>query len=674
MTKRVIQYCFLLSMTAVHFNNVSAQGGVGAPIYLQDFGPGHEDPAFVGTALPPTHSAFTFTNDLCPAPGSYTIVRRMNVAGCYKGEWLGVSRDHITPGKDVGMFMMINNTSSASPRIVYTDTVRKTLCGGTSFEFSTALLNIDDKAKNVCFPTDDLPRFALTVEDGAGNVLGTDTTSGIYYAAPIEPYKFGEYYTDFTLASDVSMVVLKVTLLKSSAYNDCGDDFAIDDVMLTALGAKVNANFIGQPANYIFSSVCFQDNKTISMTGDMQPFYTNPQIQWQQSTDNGVTWIDIPGATGNSYSRSFSVPDTFLFRLSGAGSATMANPDCRVVSQVLTVNVNGLPKDFKVTNTSPVCSGQTLFFEANGGDIYNWYGPNGFSQTVFNPNIGFASLADSGMHYVDIITQGGCYATDSTYVKVIGTDVHAGPNASICKGQQVQLQATIGTSYSWAPAAGLNSTKTPNPKARPAATTVYVVTVTDKDGCSDTAHVTINVVNGTEVKAVIDGTEYLCRSIDSASFRSVSEGNITKWEWDLGNAQTDTTAKPPPQYYTIPSAAVTYIVRLSVSDNTGCKDTAYRVLKVEDNCYIAVPSAFTPNGDGLNDYLYPVNAFKATNLSFRIYNRWGDMIWETRDWTRKWDGTVKGVPQATGVFVWMLDYTDAANKRVSLRGTTVLIR
>jgi gliding motility-associated-like protein len=87
-----------------------------------------------------------------------------------------------------------------------------------------------------------------------------------------------------------------------------------------------------------------------------------------------------------------------------------------------------------------------------------------------------------------------------------------------------------------------------------------------------------------------------------------------------------------------------------------------------------VPTAFTPNGDGLNDYLYPLNAYKATNLSFKVFNRAGQVVFETKDWTVKWDGTIKGVKQASGIYVWMLDYNDATGKRISLKGTTLLIR
>ena len=118
----------------------------------------------------------------------------------------------------------------------------------------------------------------------------------------------------------------------------------------------------------------------------------------------------------------------------------------------------------------------------------------------------------------------------------------------------------------------------------------------------------------------------------------------------------------------------TYVVRLAIADTSGCTDTAYHFVKVLDNCYIAVPTAFTPNGDGLNDYLYPLNAYKATNLSFKVFNRAGQLAYETKDWSVKWDGNIKGTKQASGVYVWMLDYNDATGKKISLKGTTLLIR
>jgi gliding motility-associated-like protein len=115
-------------------------------------------------------------------------------------------------------------------------------------------------------------------------------------------------------------------------------------------------------------------------------------------------------------------------------------------------------------------------------------------------------------------------------------------------------------------------------------------------------------------------------------------------------------------------------VRLVVG-NGPCYDTAKQVIDVLRSCYIAVPTAFTPNGDGLNDYLYPLNAFKADNLLFRVYNRYGQLVFTGRNWLDKWDGTISGHTQPPGTFVWTLEYTDRdTGKKFVQKGVSVLIR
>lgn len=132
---------------------------------------------------------------------------------------------------------------------------------------------------------------------------------------------------------------------------------------------------------------------------------------------------------------------------------------------------------------------------------------------------------------------------------------------------------------------------------------------------------------------------------------------------------------PAPQRYTTAGFDRLYPVQLIVQSDKACYDTAVKYLKVANNCRIAVPSAFTPNNDGLNDYLYPLNAYKVSNLLFTIFNRQGNQLFSTKDWTIKWDGTFKGEQQAAGVYIWQLQYTDAdTGKRVTSKGTTVLIR
>jgi gliding motility-associated-like protein len=88
---------------------------------------------------------------------------------------------------------------------------------------------------------------------------------------------------------------------------------------------------------------------------------------------------------------------------------------------------------------------------------------------------------------------------------------------------------------------------------------------------------------------------------------------------------------------------------------------------------IYVPTAFTPNGDGLNDILRAVT-FDADLKKFTIYNRWGEIVFTTTDANKGWDGLLKGEKQQTGVYVWYAEGTDFNNVPISIKGTTTLIR
>jgi gliding motility-associated-like protein len=93
------------------------------------------------------------------------------------------------------------------------------------------------------------------------------------------------------------------------------------------------------------------------------------------------------------------------------------------------------------------------------------------------------------------------------------------------------------------------------------------------------------------------------------------------------------------------------------------------------SCLLVLPNAFTPNRDGRNDWFYPLNAIKAEQLEFVVYNRWGQELYRTNNWKQGWDGTYRGQPQPTGVYVWMLRYTDRDTKqKKEQKGTVTLIR
>ena len=190
--------------------------------------------------------------------------------------------------------------------------------------------------------------------------------------------------------------------------------------------------------------------------------------------------------------------------------------------------------------------------------------------------------------------------------------------------------------------------------------------------CTDTSYATISLDNF--LKAGFERTEFICPG-DKAFFKDTSIGNILHWSWDFGNGNTSNAEFPPAQVYMPAPANYEVPITLIVENNLGCKDTITQTATVVWNCYIAVPSAFTPNGDGLNDYLYPLNAYKAIGLKFSVYNRFGQLLFYTEDWRKRWNGMYRAKASDMGTYVWILTYTDPdTNKKVELKGTSVLIR
>ncbi len=190
--------------------------------------------------------------------------------------------------------------------------------------------------------------------------------------------------------------------------------------------------------------------------------------------------------------------------------------------------------------------------------------------------------------------------------------------------------------------------------------------------CKDTTRSDVFLRN--ELKAGFEGPSVVCPN-DFATFRDTSIGDIRYWDWNLGNGTASYVGNPPPQQYVVGGSNYNVSVQLIVENDIGCKDTAVANLAVVWNCYIAVPSAFTPNFDGLNDYLYPVNAYKAQDLRFSVYNRLGQRVFYSNNWMKKWDGTFKGKKADAGTYVWMLQYFNPdLNQKIEQKGTVVLIR
>jgi gliding motility-associated-like protein len=112
-----------------------------------------------------------------------------------------------------------------------------------------------------------------------------------------------------------------------------------------------------------------------------------------------------------------------------------------------------------------------------------------------------------------------------------------------------------------------------------------------------------------------------------------------------------------------------------IATNTdGCAGEGYVKIKIHKGPAIYVPTAFSPNGDGRNEKFTPHPVGIKSYNYFRVYNRWGQVIFSTTKLHHGWDGKINGVDQAGGTYVWMVEGISTDNKLITKKGTVTLIR
>ncbi|HNJ90833.1 MAG TPA: gliding motility-associated C-terminal domain-containing protein, partial [Chitinophagales bacterium] len=121
-----------------------------------------------------------------------------------------------------------------------------------------------------------------------------------------------------------------------------------------------------------------------------------------------------------------------------------------------------------------------------------------------------------------------------------------------------------------------------------------------------------------------------------------------------------------------PTTTTTYTV--TVTDDQGCVATTSITINVEFVPEVFFPTAFSPNGDGTNDFFQGIS-YNIESYTLRIYNRWGEVMFETNDIAGPgWNGVTDGEPQGMGTYVWQVDAGFINGEKFSETGNFVLVR
>jgi gliding motility-associated-like protein len=247
----------------------------------------------------------------------------------------------------------------------------------------------------------------------------------------------------------------------------------------------------------------------------------------------------------------------------------------------------------------------------------------------------------------------------------------AGNPVVICSGEVAQLSAynQNGYQFNWSPSNYLSNPNSPNPIINPTNSGLYILTVTDAQGCSssDTLSVTVNPTPSASFTANPMETSILNPNIQ---FTNTSSG-ADSYSWIFGDGQVTSDVSPEHTY----TSAGYYSVDLTVENSFGCKDNFKLNITITPVGTIYIPSAFTPNEDYKNDS-FRAYGIGITNFSMTIFDRWGEIIFESDDMQAAWNGRHGATGQLCqqDVYVYLIDYRDVDNIRRQIRGSVLLYR
>ena len=193
-----------------------------------------------------------------------------------------------------------------------------------------------------------------------------------------------------------------------------------------------------------------------------------------------------------------------------------------------------------------------------------------------------------------------------------------------------------------------------NPVVSPLVSTMYTVTVTNQYGCTDVAGTFVDVLT-VNVSVEVTGKDTICLGESTRLKATATGGGLYTYAWSPAGSLTGADTAEP---VAMPTQTETYTV--TVTDvETGCTATGsvtiyFRATECQPP-YIFVPKAFTPNGDGHNDF-FRVRSAVITKIYFIVYNRWGEEVYRTEDVNHLgWDGRFRGVAATPDAYGWYLE-------------------
>lgn len=321
-----------------------------------------------------------------------------------------------------------------------------------------------------------------------------------------------------------------------------------------------------------------------------------------------------------------------------------------------------------------LCMGEPVIISNTSlnADIFNWNFGNGNTSSSAGPNFTQNyNYADTFQIYLDVFNlQYGCRDTVVKEVIMFNRPVFEAISDTVCFGEVGQLKMDsigLNQTYLWIPSTGLNSATLPNPTANLNSTVHYTLTVLDTiSDCSLTDSASVFVIQDLvdiNWDTIIVVGDYATLPIDNQN------GFISfVWTPSIGLSCLD-CSYPTHQGFD----EITYTVIMK--DNLGCSEAnGTFLIKIFPDTHIDVPTTFTPNGDGVNDIIYLRGWGIKEVLYFQIFNRWGELVFESTDMDVGWDGYYKSVLQNNDTYTYKASVKTWRDKIIDANGFINLMR
>ena len=321
-----------------------------------------------------------------------------------------------------------------------------------------------------------------------------------------------------------------------------------------------------------------------------------------------------------------------------------------------------------------ICKFTDALLHSTGADFYTW---------TSHPSLSCTSCAEPIAKPEKTITYAvtgktifGCSKEDFVTVKVLQPfKMGIRDNDTVCLGNSVVLKATGADKYQWSPSTWLNNTNTGTPKSTPTSSITYKVVGSDSLGCfEDEGSVTIKLYTKPHVE-IANGESIVVQAGTPVKLTTKNSPDIVDWKWYPSKWLSCSTCAE-----TIAAANENITYHVTAANQGHCEASDDVTISVIcNNANVYVPNTFSPNHDGSNDVFYPRGTGLYTIKSFKIFNRWGQVVFSkngisANDPQVGWDGTLNGAILQPDVYVYTLEVICQNNNILPIKGNVTLIR